>query len=431
MNNLVNWMEEHIVPVASKVGAQKHLVAIRDAFAGTMPVMLAGALAVMLNNVVFGNWGLLAEYTYKEGMLIGFFDFSAKYICPIMGSVWNGSLAILSLIFVIGLAYHRANQEKMDAAGNIVIVVGTLIVMGFTTFFGVSGIFVAMIFGLIISEIHFFVVRKKWTIKMPDTVPPAVSKSFTAVIPGVVCLLLGAIVAFGFATIVVDEVPSTIFSWFALNVQTVLNGFGESFITIVFMSFLTPVLWFFGLHGHQLLTPLYDGIYLPMGVENLDNFIAGMTTVEEGLYPWVRASWDVYCQMGGSGSTICLLIAIVMVGKVASEKQIAKLALPMGVFQINEPVTFGIPIVLNVTYVIPFVLVPVIQTIIAYVATVTGFAGPVVNLVAWTTPPIIGAFLATNGSFGALIIAAVNFVLGIAIYLPFVLMSNKLNNKGE
>ncbi len=429
MNGLVNWMDQHIVPVAAKLGAQKHLVAIRDAFAGTMPVMLAGAMAVMLNNVIFGNWGLLAEYTYKNGMLLGFFEFSGKYITPIMGMVYNGSLAILSLMFVIGLAYHRANQEKMDATGNIIIVVGTLVVMGFSNHFDTSGIFVTMIMGLIISEIHFFIVRKNWTIKMPDTVPPAVSKSFKAVIPGIICLLIGAIITFAFSFIIIEEAPATLFTWFAANIQTILNSLGENIITILLMSFLTPFLWFFGLHGHQMLTPLYDGIYLPMGIENLELFIAGARTLEDGLYPWVRLSWDIYAQMGGSGSTLCLLIAIFMVGKVANEKEVAKLAAPMGVFQINEPVSFGIPIVLNVTYLIPFILVPVVQTAIAYFATVVGFAGPVVNTIAWTTPPILSAFLATNGSFGATIIALVNFVLAIVIYLPFVLMSNKMNAK--
>ncbi len=429
MNRLVNWLDKHLVPIAAKLGAQKHLVAIRDAFAGTMPVMLAGAMAVMLNNVIFGNWGLLAQYTYANGMWLEFFEFSGTYITPIMGSIWNGSLAILSLMFVIGLAYHRANQEKMDAVGNIVIVTGTLIVMGFMKFFDASGIFVSMLLALIVSEIHFFVVRKKWTIKMPDSVPPAVSKSFTAVIPGIICLTLGAIITFSFSFIMIGEEPATIYSWFATNIQTILNGFGESIVTIVLMSFLTPLFWFFGLHGHQMLTPLYDGIYLPMGIENMENFMEGITTIEQGLYPWVRGSWDVYVQMGGSGSTLCLLIAIFLVGKVASEREIAKLALPMGVFQINEPVSFGIPIVLNVTYAIPFILVPVIQTLIAYYATVAGFAGPVVNTIAWTTPPIFGAFLATNGSIGALIIAIINFVLAIIIYLPFVLMSNQMNQK--
>ena len=431
MNKLVELMERTLVPVAAKIGSQKHLVAIRDSFAGTMPVMLAGALAVMLNNVVFGDWGLLAQYTLNNGHLVEFFDFSAQYITPILGSVFNGSLAILSLIFIVGLAYHRAAQEKMDISGNIIIVLGTLIVMGFGSYFDTTGLFVAMILGLLVSEIHFFIVRKKWVIKMPDSVPPAISKSFSAITPGVICLLLGAIVTFAISQVTINDEPATIFSWFSQNVQTVLNGLGQNVFTIVLMSFLTPVLWFFGLHGHQMLTPLYDGIYLPMGIENVEMFSNGITTIADGLYPWVRGSWDVYAQLGGSGSTLCLLIAIFMVGKVKGEKEIAKLALPMGAFQINEPVAFGIPIVLNVTYLIPFVLIPVIQTIIAYFATVTGFADPVVNVVAWTTPPVIGAFLATNGSFGALAVALVNLVLGIVMYIPFVLMSNKLNGEPQ
>lgn len=139
----------------------------------------------------------------------------------------------------------------------------------------------------------------------------------------------------------------------------------------------------------------------------------------------MRGSWDAYVFAGGSGATIALIIAILIASKRTQDREIAKLALPPGIFMINEPILFGLPVVLNPIYFIPFILVQPILTLIAYFATVAGFAGPIVNSVPWTTPPILNAFLATNGSLGAAFISLINIVVAFFIFLPFVYIANK------
>src|SRR5699024_4862501 len=141
-------------------------------------------------------------------------------------------------------------------------------------------------------------------------------------------------------------------------------------------------------------------VYGTLGTHNLQAFDQGIRAVgskpleENTLAYWVSGSWDAYVFHGGSGATLALIIAIIFVSKRKDEKEIAKLSMGPGIFMINEPVLFGIPIVLNPIYVIPFVLNQPILALIAYYASRAGIAGPIVNSVPWTTPPILNALLA-------------------------------------
>ena len=219
-----------------------------------------------------------------------------------------------------------------------------------------------------------------------------------------------------------------IFAWFENNIQASLMNLGQNIFTILLVSTLIPLLWFFGLHGANLMEAFMAPIYGTLGTLNIQYFQNGITEVGNGvnqLAPWVRSSWDIYVFLGGSGATLALVGAILLVSKIREDREIAKYGLGCGVFQINEPVLFGLPVVLNALYLIPFVLCQPIMTLIGYYATTSGFAGPVVNQMPWTTPPILSAYLATNGSFGALLTAAVCLVVAFFIYLPFVMAANR------
>ncbi|MEG0727849.1 MAG: PTS transporter subunit EIIC, partial [Erysipelothrix sp.] len=193
--------------------------------------------------------------------------------------------------------------------------------------------------------------------------------------------------------------------------------------------------WFFGLHGANLLAAVMSPIYGTLGTHNLQAFEKGITAVSKDplgqntLAYWVSGSWDAYVFHGGSGATLPLIIAILLFSKVRDQKEVARLSLAPGIFMINEPVLFGIPIVLNPIYLIPFVINQPILAMIAFYASKTGFAGPIVNSIPWTTPPVLNALLATNFSWGAGLIAALNFVIAFAIYIPFVYVANSADSK--
>lgn len=428
MNAFINWLDLHFVPIAAKIGSQKHLVAIRDAFASLMPIVLVGAFAVLLNNVFFVPWSLLAGYI-GEGH--SFIVWAYANIAPLFDYLSAGTLSLISLYLVFAIGYQRASSENHDALSTAVIAASSFIVVGALgnadtgNYLDAKGMFIALIVGLIASGIYMKITDNGWVIKLPDSVPPAVGKGFSAVIPGAFAIGFWGIVAYCFSAFA----GQTFFVWFQTTIANSLLGLSQGIGSVLIISFLVPFLWFFGLHGANLLEAVLNPIYGQLGLNNIEMFSNGVKTVGDGLSVWVRGSWDAYVYLGGSGGTIGLVLAILFFSKVKQDKEIAKLSLPTGIFMINEPVLFGLPVVLNPIYFIPFVLNQPILAGIAYVATSVGFAGPIVNQVPWTTPPVLNAFLSTNGSIGAVIIALVNIAVAFMIYLPFVYMGNKQEEK--
>jgi PTS system cellobiose-specific IIC component len=137
--------------------------------------------------------------------------------------------------------------------------------------------------------------------------------------------------------------------------------------------------------------------------------------------------FDAFVFLGGSGATLGLLIALLVASK--KRKQIVALGMPPGVFQINEPVLFGLPVVLNPIWLIPFISTPIVLTITSYLAIDIGLVHPVVTNIPWVTPPIIGGYLATGAHLSGAVMAGINLIISIAIYLPFVIMQERIDTK--
>ncbi len=441
-------MLEKISNFGAKLGSQRHMVAVRDSFAATMPLVMAGAFAVLMNNVFFVPWSLLANFIGAES---SFITWTNTNIAPLFSLVDRGAFAILSLALVMSLAYNLAKSYGEDGLSAALIAVGSFFILGPLTrvsgvsgwvsdYLGAQGVFIALFVGIISAEVFVRITKKGFVIKMPELVPPAVSRAFAAIIPGAATLLIFAIIAYifqrvpflsGEEVLIGEELmatPASVFNWVEQNITSVLvnllggEGSGSVFGAIVasFISLFVGLFWSVGLHGANLLAPVMDSIYLPLATENAANYAAGL----EATHVWVRSSWDIYVFLGGSGTTIALLGAIMFAGKKDEEREVAKLGIGAGAFQINEPVIFGLPIVLNPIYAIPFIISQPILTFIAYMATSIGLVDPVVNITPWTTPPLISAYMATL-DFRAVILAMVNLAIAFFIYLPFVIASNK------
>lgn len=437
MNNIIDIVERKVVPIASKIGSQRHLVAIRDSFAGLMPIIMAGAIAVLVNNVLFVPWGLLAGFIGAEHPFI---LFANEHFAPFFSIVDSGTLALLSLALVNVIAQNRAREEGEDPTATSIVAIGSFMLLGalyrnneiassyITNFLGVTGIFVGIFVGLIASEIYIAVVKKGWVIKLPDTVPPAVAKGFSGIIPGMITIFIFAIVSYCFTVFA----GVSIFTWFENNISDLFLGLSQGLGVILFVSILLPLFWFFGLHGANLLEAFLAPTYGTLGTQNLQMFSQeGITTVKDGLAVWVRNSWDIYTFIGGAGALLMLIIAILVFGKVKEDREIARLSLVPAIFQINEPISFGLPVVLNPIYLIPLVFSQPIMAAIGYFATSVGFAGPIVNSVPWTTPPVLNAYLATNGDLGATLVSLFNAILAFGMYVPFVMIANRTKEVEE
>ncbi|HAF4148840.1 TPA: PTS N,N'-diacetylchitobiose transporter subunit IIC, partial [Salmonella enterica] len=197
-----------------------------------------------------------------------------------------------------------------------------------------------------------------------------------------------------------------------------------------------PLLWFFGIHGSLALTALDSGIMTPWALENISIYqqygsVDAALEAGKTFHIWAKPMLDSYIFLGGSGATLGLIIAIFLASRRADYRQVAKLALPSGIFQINEPILFGLPIIMNPVMFIPFILVQPILAAITLVAYYLGIIPPITNIAPWTMPTGLGAFFNTNGSVAALLVALFNLAVATLIYLPFVVVANKAQNAIE
>lgn len=463
MEKFTAWMEKHFVPVAAKIGSQKHLVAIRDGFIGIMPITMAGAVATLLNVFVRD---LPNNYlSYAEGKSV--ISDAMGWLISINGNVWWGTLAILAIAFAFSFGYNLAKAYDVNPlAGGLVSLSAFITVLSQSASFnfelaGVTpdaieglkalgveaveasgkvnlavsgwgyipyawtnaqGLFTALIVGLLSTIIYAKLMIAKVTIKMPEQVPPAVSKAFAAIIPGCVAIYAAGILQYVCTQFLGSGFPELLFKY----IQMPFEGLSQDLISVLVIVLFVQVFWFFGLHGPNVLSPVLDGGYIPLLNQNTDAYNLGKRGAELP-FQWTRGSFDAYVWMGGSGCTIALLIAIFIFSKREDAKAVAKLSFPMGCFNINEPVIFGLPIVLNPIYFIPWLLSPVVLTCIAYGATAAGLVAPVAITVPWVVPPVIYAFLATGADIMAAVVAAINLVVATVIWIPFVMLANKMD----
>lgn len=459
MDGLTSWMERHILPVAAKIGAQKHLVALRDAFIGMMPATMAGAIAVLLNAFMrdFPN-----TYLGADNAITKFFT----PVIAVNGLVWTGTLAIMAVIFSASFGYNLAKAYNVDALSGALVSLAAFI-MGipqsaslslaleealptnvvdlinstsatsgfaadgstisaagwgyfpFSAYMGGSGLFTAIIFSFVSVIIFAKLMQKNIIIKMPDSVPPAVSRAFAAIIPGIAGLYASGLIYYLFERFV----GMPIIDWISESIQKPLLGLSQGYFAVFIIVLLVHVLWFFGLHGTNIMGPVLQSIYGVAMVENTNAYQLG----EAVPYKWVAGSFEAFVWPGGAGVTLMLLIAILLFSKRADYKTVGKLGIGPGLFNINEPVMFGLPIVLNPLFIIPFIVAPLVTATIAYFATTLGLVAPVVVNVIWVMPTILSGFLATGGDWRAIILTIINLAVALLIWAPFIIAANKIN----
>ena len=206
--------------------------------------------------------------------------------------------------------------------------------------------------------------------------------------------------------------------------QTPLEKVMQGLPGLLTLMLVSQLFWSIGIHGNQIIKPVRDPLLNAAILANTDLVAQGITEVSK-LNIINMSFWDTYMSLGGSGCTIGLLIAIFLFSKRGDYRAIAKLEVAQAIFEINEPLTFGLPIVLNPLLVVPFIITPLITGTFAYIMTKIGFAGVCVYAMPWTTPPILSAWLSTGGSIGAIITQVICIVMSVAIYMPFVILANK------
>lgn len=402
---------------ATKIQGQRHINAIKNGFTNLMPIIIVGSLCTLLSNVVCNTTEGYVSLANLPGMawlgsLRPIFD-AANY--GTMNMIAIGVCVLVSM--ELGMTLGQNDWAiPVTALACYISVVDTSNGLS-SSVTAAAGLFVALIVSLVATELYCKLVNSgKLSIHMPDSVPSNVAKSFSILLPCAVVIF--AISAFGFAFTAITGmmIPDAIIKF----IQTPLSGIMTHPLGILVIAFMCSLLWVFGIHGPNTLNGIYEPIFLAAYAENEAAYAAGMAAPNIVCSPF----WSTFFSLTGSGITGGLLIAIFLFSKREDFKAIAKLALPCGIFNINEPLIFGIPIVMNPMLMIPFMLSPLASVGIGYILTAIGFCPKLVVNAPWTTPPFLCGFLAGGGSITAGISQIIVILVAAVIYTPFVIALN-------
>lgn len=416
MNKFLDSISDKLLPVANKLASNRYLSILRDAFMLAFPLTMFGSIVVVICNLPFLN------------------DEMKAILNELLGSGQSATMSIMTVFVTFGIGYYLSKSYGVEGIFGGAISFASFLIL--TPFFvtsdsgetisnvlsldrlGAKGMFLGMIVSFIAAEIYSRTSRKGWQIKMPDSVPPAVAKSFAALIPAILTLsiftAINAIVTVGLNTNLHDVIYNII--------QVPLVGLGSSIWATLLAIFFIQFLWFFGLHGQILVNSVMDPVWNTLMFENLEAYKAG----EHLPHIITKPFMEVFTVgLGGSGMTLAVVIIMAFFLRKKQYRDVGRLALGAGIFNVNEPVIFGLPIVLNATILIPWVIAPIIVTAFNYFVMAIGIVpAPTGVSVPWTVPIFFSGIIATNSLAGGLL-QIVDFILVGFIWYPFLRMLDK------
>lgn len=423
-----DFFNDKVIPAIMAFVNTKAMIALKNGLLYAMPMMMTGALFLLINNFP------IPAFTQA---------LSDAGISPVLSQASDATFGIIALIATVGISYTYVKNEGHNGLPAGVIALCCYLIMQPSSVVGADGnsigavlkdwtggkgMIAAIVCGLLSGWIYSIFLNKNITIKMPAGVPEGVSSAFSALIPGAV-IVTGATVIYGICKIALGVTPV---EWIYKVLQLPLQGLTDSFGGVLAMGFVIPFFWFFGIHGSTLIG---DGIMGPLLLANsaenqaiLDSGLA--LTLANGGHIVTKQFLDQFLVVTGSGITIGLVLYMAFFAKSKQLKEIGKLGLIPSFFNVNEPVLFGTPIVLNPMLAVPFILTPMLVGTIEYFAIYTGLCpmyGGVV--VPWTTPVIISGFLV--GGWRTALLQAVTLVISCLMYWPFIHAMDKRYVKEE
>lgn len=432
LNKFTELLEKKLMPVANKISKQKHLMSVRDGIVASIPLTIIGGISLIIASPPVDPEKTQATNIFNS-FLLGWYKFAEKYSQELL-TPFNMTMGIMALFIAIAIAYSLAKRYEMHAlssgitSGVVFLMVTSAMESGVLVrdfgngknplesamdlipadFLGGRGLITAIIVGLLSVEITRFLVKKGITIKMPAGVPAAIADSFASLIP----IIANIIVFYGINLILKAawglNIPSAIFKIIAPALDAT-----DSAWMIAIMMVIGQVGWFFGIHDTATVSPIMDPLYKINLLSNAANRVTGKPMEHILTSPF----WAAFIAIGGSGATIALLFWLLR-SKSAHLKAVGKAGLIPGLFNINEPIIFGMPIFLNPTMFIPFVLIQPLNGVIAYFALKLGMVGKTFIEPPWTTPAIIGGPLSTM-DWKAAVLVVFLIVLDAIIYYPF------------
>lgn len=410
MEKFADFLDKKLSMPMAKLAEQRHLRAVRDGIIATLPLIIVGSfLLIFANPPLPESWGI---YTFLKGNAV-------TITLP-----YRMTMYIMSLYASWGIGYSLAKSYKLDgvtggtlssAAFLLTLVPQNVEGIGWVmpmANLGGGGMFVAIILSIFAVEVFRFTNRSGFKISMPEQVPASVARSFEALTPAaIVVLLIGSITYF------------VKFDWhgFIGKLVAPLVSATDTLPSVWILIFLITFFWSFGIHGASIVGSIARPVWLQLLEKNTTAAAAGEALPAIAPEPFFQ--WFIW--IGGAGCTIGLVICLFLFTKSSYARQLGKVSIVPGIFNINEPVIFGAPIVLNPTLIIPFIITPLVGGTLAWIATSVGLVERVSILAPWTLPGPIGAYLATGGDWKAAVLNVIIIIISVVIYYPFVQMYDK------
>lgn len=411
MDKIMVLLEKYLLPQAEKLGQNKYLNVLRDSFMLSFPLTIFGSIFIVISNLPFLNLFMAED--------------KIQILKDALAPAADGSMLIMTIFVVMGIGYYLTSYYKVDGIFGSAIAVSSFFLVTPLQNGGISldrlgakGMFVGMLVGFIAAEIYRRTVQKGWTIKMPDSVPPAVSRSFSALIPAFITLSIFLVIRIIFSITSFGNVHDFIF----LAIQTPMVKLGGGLIATVIAIIFVQVLWFFGLHGQVIVNSVLDPVWNTLSLQNLEAYQAGKE-LPNIISKQFMETYTV--GLGGTGMTLAVVVALLFVVKSRQLKELGKLAGPAAIFNVNEPIIFGLPIVMNPLIFIPWLISPIIVVIFTYTVMALGIVpAPTGVTVPWTVPIFFSGTLATNSIMGG-ILQVVNLFIVFIIWVPFLKILDK------
>jgi len=430
------FLNEKLVPLGTKVGEQRHLKAIRDGMVAATPLALLGGMTLIVTSPPV-DLETIEPTNFLNQFLIAWGEWAGQYGLQIE-LLQRVSMGLMALFVAMVVAHSLAKSYKFNPVSNMIVSGVTFLIsaaptnqgvmvdnissgmaieqvfenqtmMMPTQYLGAEGIFTALIVAIIVTEITRLLQKNDLFIKMPDSVPEPVKASFASLIP----LILNAILFFFISWGIQNYTGGQLIPDLIQNLFSPLLGIVDSPLGIVIISILTQLLWLVGLHGSSIISGVVGAFELGNLAANAEAITAGGTAE----YIYTEPFRAFFMILGGAGATIGLNI-LMLRSKSKQLKTLGRLSIVPSIFNINEPIIFGTPLVLNPVLAIPFIFVQVINGILTYIVMSLGWLGKTFSYVPWTTPAPFGAVLSTL-DYRAFFWILFLIILNILLWYPF------------
>ncbi|MGX7072969.1 PTS sugar transporter subunit IIC [Falseniella ignava] len=419
-----------MVPMMKFVN-MRGIIALKDGMLAILPLTVVGSLFLIIGQLPFESLNQSIASV-----------FGADWTEPFM-QVYSGTFAIMGLISCFSIGYSYAKNSGVEALPAGVLSLSSFFILLRSSYvpekgeaigdaitkvwFGGQGIIGAIIIGLVVSSIYTFFIKRKIVIKMPEQVPQAIAKQFEAMIPAFV-IFLASMIVYILAKVLTNG--GTFIEMIYSVIQVPLQGLTGSLYGAIGIAFFISFLWWFGVHGQSVV----NGVVTALLLSNLDAnkalLASGKLSLENGAHVVTQQFLDSFLILSGSGITFGLVVAMLFAAKSKQYRALGKVAAFPAIFNVNEPVVFGFPVVMNPVMFLPFILVPVLAAIIVYLAIVTGFMQPFSGVtLPWSTPAIISGFMV--GGWQGAVTQIVVLLMSTLVYFPFFKVQDRLAYQNE